>query len=371
MGSSSLSEREIQAAVDVLRSGNLRQGRRCQEFEQKFAEFVGSTHAVACASGTAALHLSYLSTLQPGDEVLIPSLSFVATASMAAAAGLTPVFCDVDPDTFLLDLTDAARRLTPRTRAIVPVHLFGNPCVIDDVGEFARKHRLKVIWDAAQAHGARYNGQDVGACGDVVCYSLYASKNLFVGEGGMICTNDQALAEQLAVLRDHGQWGKYQVTHIGFNYRMTEIAGAIGCVQLERLDAMLSRRSRNARLLRDGLNGVDGLISQRVTPNAEHAWHQFSVVVDNSRFGIGRDELAELLHGCGVASSVHYPHGLHQQPVFTETHGPTPLPVTELLTKNIISLPVHHDLADPEIESIIDAIRKISSSLKAPVEEEV
>ncbi len=367
LGSSALSEREIEAAIQVLRSGNLRQGEVCRRFEEKFAEFTGAAHAVACASGTAALHLSYLSMLQPGDEVLVPSLTFVATASMAVAAGLRPVFCDVDAETFLLDLKDAQARISSRTKAIVPVHLFGNPCAIDEIRAFAAKNGLKVIWDAAQAHGARYQGRDVGASDDLVCYSLYASKNLFVGEGGMVCTNDAGMAERIALLRDHGQTDKYEVVRIGFNFRMTEVAGAIGHTQLERLPQMLKRRSHNAELLIGGIADLPGLRAQRITHESEPAWHQFSVIVDEPRFGVGRDELAQLLRSRGVATGVHYPRGLHQQPVFESLYGRSTLPATEMLTRHIISLPVHHDLSDVQMESITGGIREIRSGLKAAV----
>ena len=177
-----LTEEEIAAAVKVLRSGFLRQGQECDSFEQEFAQKVGAKYAVTSASGTAALHLAYMTFLQPGEEVLVPSFTFIATGSMVTMAGGKPVFCDVDSETFLIDLEDAEKKITDRTRAIAPVHLFGNVCDVGAIQALAKKHDLVVVWDAAQAHGARYKGRDVGAFSDFVCYSFYPSKNMFVGE---------------------------------------------------------------------------------------------------------------------------------------------------------------------------------------------
>lgn len=185
-----LSEEEIVAAVKVLRSGALRQGKISEAFEHEFSEKVGAKYAVTCASGSAALHLAYMAFLEPGNEVLVPSFTFIATGSMVAMSGGKPVFCDVNPETFFIDLADAESRVTSHTRAIAPVHLFGNPCDIDAVKAFAEKHDLIIVWDAAQAHGAHFKGKDVGSFGDFVCYSFYPSKNMFVGEGGIICTDN-------------------------------------------------------------------------------------------------------------------------------------------------------------------------------------
>ena len=269
-----LTEAEIEAAVRVLRSGALRQGKECSAFEEEFAARVGAKFAVTSANGSAALHLAYLAFLQPGDEVLVPSFTFMATASMVTMTGGKPVFCDVDPHTFLLDLEDAARKVSPRTRAISPVHLFGNACEIDVVQTFSEKHHLVIVWDAAQAHGAEYRGRDVGSFGDFVAYSFYPSKNMFVGEGGMTCTDNDEYATKLRYLRTHGQTGKYLHTMLGLNYRMTDVEAALGREQLKRLDAMLAIRRRNGVQLNEGLAGIRGIQPQRVTQESLHAWHQ-------------------------------------------------------------------------------------------------
>lgn len=357
-----LTDAEIDAAVAVLRSGALRQGKVSAAFEASFAEKVGASHAVTCSNGSAALHLAYLACLQPGDEVLVPAFTFIATGSMASIMGATPIFCDVDPDTFLIDLDDAEQKLTEKTRAIAPVHLFGNPCDVDQIAQFAERNKLRIVWDAAQSHGAEFEGKDVGSCDDLVCYSFYPSKNMFVGEGGMVCTNDDELAEKIRYLRSHGQTGKYYHTSLGLNYRLTDVEAAIGLEQLKRLDSMLAIRRRNAEQLVAGLAPLDGISVQKLTPGGRHAWHQFCVLVDEQRFGLNRDTLSERLTAAGIMNGIHYPRGLHQQPIFQELYGARKLDVTERLAGQILALPVHHGLAKAEIDAVIAAVTACRSN---------
>ena len=353
-----LTEEEIQAAVEVLRSGNLRQNGQCEAFEREFALKVGSRYALTCANGTASLHLAYMSFLKPGDEVLVPSFTFMATGSMVAISGGRPVFCEIDPDTFLIDLEDAEKRVTARTRAISPVHLFGNPVEIAAVNDFAARHGLSVIWDAAQAHGAIWQGKDIGGFDDFVTYSFYPSKNMFVGEGGMICTNSEEFYQRMRSMRSHGETGRYYHTALGLNYRMTDVEASIGRKQLLRLDEMLAKRRLNAKILTAGLANVPGIRPQRVTHGGVHAWHQYCLLVDPDEFGCNRDCLAERLMEKGVASGVHYPRGLHQQPVFEKLYGPLKLPVTEKIAETILALPVHHGLTPENAETIVEAIKE-------------
>jgi perosamine synthetase len=353
-----LTEEEIEAAVDVLRSGNLRQNGQCEAFEREFASVVGAGHAVTCANGSASLHLAYMSFLKPGDEVLVPSFTFMATGSMVTMSGARPVFCDIDPETFLIDLADAERRVTERTRAIAPVHLFGNPVDAGAVADFAARHNLIVVWDAAQAHGASWDNHDVGSFGDFVCYSFYPSKNMFVGEGGMICTNNPDYDAKMRLLRSHGESGKYIHTLIGFNYRMTDVEAAIGRRQLLRLDRMLAQRRANAEVISSGLSDIPGIRPQKPTGRGVHAWHQYCVVVNAEEFGCNRDALAQKLKEKGVASGVHYPRGLHQQPVFQELYGPLSLPVTEKTAETILALPVHHGLSVDDASIVVEAVRQ-------------
>jgi len=359
MAEISLGEAEIAAAVAVLRSGSLRQGPECDAFEAEFAAKVGAGYAVTSASGSAALHLYYMAAMEAGDEVIVPAFTFIATASMPAFQGLRPRFCDVDPATFLIDLAHAETLVTERTRAIAPVHLFGNPCDVEAIQRFAHKHDLRIVWDAAQAHGATFGGRDVGGFGDAVAYSFYPSKNMFVGEGGMTTTDDPALYERMRHLRSHGQTGKYRHTMLGLNYRMTDVEAAIGRAQLKRLDDMVRRRRRNAAVLKEGISDLPGLDPQAETPGGEHAYHLFCVRVSPEAFGMDRDALGSALKESGVASAVHYPRGLHQQPVFVDMYGSEFLPETERLAQEILAIPVHHGLSDSDPHRIVDALWEI------------
>lgn len=362
MADTHLSEEEIQAAIRVLRSGALRQGLECDAFEHEFADTVGAEFAVTCANGSAALHLAYAAILQPGDEVLVPSFTFFATASMVIQSGMKPIICDVDPESYLIDLADAEKRLTPKTRAIVPVHLFGNACDVERVRDFTKAHRLKIIWDAAQAQGTLWRDKDIGGLEEAVCYSFYPTKNLFVGEGGMITTPDQEIAHRMRYLRTHGQTSKYTHTMVGWNYRMTDVEAAIGRAQLKRLPAMLATRQRNAKILTDGLSNIKGLKLQRITNNSQHAWHQFCLVVDESAFGLSRDGLMDHLKKAGIATAVHYPRAVHQQPIIEQLFGKYKLPVSEWLTQTIIALPVHHALSEDEVHMVVNTARKVAAA---------
>lgn len=358
MADTSLTEAEINAAIKVLRSGQFRQGPESDMFEKEFAAKVGAKHAVTSANGSTALQIAYMTFLKPGDEVIVPSFTFIATASMVAMAGGKPVFCDVDPDTFILDLKDAERKVTAKTRAISPVHLFGNPLDADEVNAFAKKHNLKVVWDAAQAHGATFKGRDVGSFGDFVSYSFYPTKNLFVGEGGMTCCADPEQDNILRHLRSHGQTGKYIHTLLGHNFRMTDVEATVGREQLKRLDGMLATRRRNAEILNSGFAGIPGISPQKITTGGVSAWHQYCALIDKERLGIDRDTLMARLKDKGVSTGVHYPRGLHQQPIFEDMYGKSTLPVTESLTERIVALPVHHGLSVEDAERIAQAVRE-------------
>ena len=365
-----LTDKEIEAATEVLKSGALRQGKHCEAFEVEFAEKVGAKYAVTSANGSSALHLFYMgmTDLERGDEVLVPGYTFIATASMPAYHGVKPVFVDVHPNTYLMDLDHAESLITERTKAISPVHLFGNPCDIDAITAFARKHGLKILWDAAQAHGASYKDKDVGGFDDAVSYSFYPSKNMFVGEGGITCTNDEDLAKNMRFMRSHGQTGKYYHTMLGLNYRMTDVEAAIGREQLKRLDDMVAIRRRNGKMLNEALADIPGVTPQQVTEGGEHAYHLYCPLINADEFGCDHEALAAGLQERGVQNGIHYPRGLHQQPIFEEMFGKVSLPVCESLSTEIIAIPVHHGLTESDIEQVIEAIKdcqKSSASLKA------
>ncbi len=359
----SLTDEEIEAAVAVLRSGRLRAGAVCEAFEEAFAAQVGARYALSVSSGTAALHLAYAALLQPGDEVLVPAFTFIATASMVSMVGARPVFCDVDPETFTLDVADARRRVTPRTRAVVAVHLFGNPADVAGIRALADEFGLKVIWDAAQAHGARYAGQDVGALDDVVCYSFYPSKNMTTGEGGMITTNDPVLYERMRLLRSHGERRRYEHVLLGFNYRLTDVMAAIGLRQLAKLPTWVAQRRAHARYLAERLADVPGLRPQKEQPGGESSYNLFTVVLDPDRFHGDRDTFVRLLQAENVGVAVHYPRPLHRQPVYAPEHGHLHLPVAEALSARVFSLPVHPHLSSADLEAIVRGVRKVARAL--------
>lgn len=360
----SLDEDEISEITAILRSGSLREGPVCRQFEETFAAHVGARYAVSVSSGTAALHIAYMALLEPGDEVLVPSFTFIATASMVAIVGAQPVFCDVDPQFFTLDVEDARRRVTERTKAIAPVHLFGNPCDIEAIKSLAAEYDLKIIWDAAQSHGAQYQGQDVGSFDDTVCYSFYPSKNMTTGEGGMITTNDEALYQKMKLLRGHGQSGKYYHTLLGFNYRLTDVMASLGLKQLAKLDGWIEQRRSNAHYLTEHLVQIPGIQPPVEQPAGKSSFNLYSILLDLKQFRCDRDEFIRLLRAENIGATVNYPRSLHQQPVFTEM-GETPsLPVSESLSRQILSLPAHPKLGKEQLDLVINAVSKVAEATR-------
>lgn len=345
---------------DVLESGLLRQGRRVKEFEALFAEKVGARHAYAVCNGTAALHVVYLSTVKPGDEVIVPSFTFLATASMVYYSMARPVFADIDPETFLVDLEDVKEKITPRTKAVVPVHLFGNAADIHGLQDLCDDHGLTLIHDSAQAHGTRYDGRDVGGIGDLGCYSFYPSKTLTTGEGGMVTTGDEGLYRIGVLLRAHGDEGRYRHVALGFNYRLTEMAAVLGLDQMRQFDGFLRRRRTCGEYLRREIGRMEGLYPQKVTPNVEHSYSYFSLTMDPEMFRCTRDQFLEALTAENIECAVHYPTSLTEQPVVKELLGPAPCPVSEAVSKRIFSLPMHPALTDEDLEYIVVGVEKVA-----------
>ena len=346
-----IAEDEIRAVVEVLRSGNLREGAICQAFEQEFAAAVDARFALTASSGTAALQMAYHALLQPGDQVLVPAFTFYATASMVLAAGGVPVFCDVDQQTLTLDVEDAARKVTKRTRAIAPVHLYGNAADVSRIRALAEANRLDVVWDAAQAHGTQYQKQDVGSLSGVCTYSFYPSKNMTTGEGGMVTTDREELIEPMKLLRSQGQSRKYWHTTLGYNFRMTDIQAAIGRGQLRRLPTWVAQRRANASYLRDRLS-CSALSVQLEQESSEHSYHQFSILLPASH---NRERFMSRLRENGVESAVHYPTPLHRQPAFEVYARGVSLPVSEDASDRILSLPVHPYLSEPDLQYVADS----------------
>ncbi|MBA7677232.1 GDP-perosamine synthase [subsurface metagenome] len=349
-----IGEEEIRAVTDVLRSGNLVQGDKVKEFEQAFARLVGTKYAVAVNSGTAALHIALLAHgIGNGDEVITSPFSFIATANSVLFTGAKPVFADIEEETFNISAGGILGRIGPETKAIMPVHLYGQPCDMEKIMEIAGEHNLAVIEDACQAHGASFKGSMVGSFG-TGCFSFYATKNMVTGEGGMITTDNEEIADKARMLRNQGQKERYLHKLLGYNYRMTDIAAAIGLVQLKKLPEFIKKRQENANYLSGKLK-VDGITTPSVASGCEHVFHLYTVrVTDECR--IGRDELARRLNEKGIGAGIYYPLPIHKQPLYSRTGFGDSLPVSEKLSGEVLSLPVHPQVSRGDLDFMVDVV---------------
>jgi perosamine synthetase len=329
-------------------------------FEEEFATFCEARHAVATANGTVALHLALaVLDIGPGDEVLVPDLTFIATANAVRYTGATPVLVDVDPATWGIDPEAVRRKLTPRTRAVIPVHLYGRPVDLDPLLELADQHGFAVVEDAAEAHGARYKGKRVGALGRIGAFSFYGNKIFTTGEGGAVVTNDPKLAARAAFLRDHAMdpQRRYFHSEVGFNYRMTNIQAALGCSQLEHAEEILRRRRAISQAYDAGLKGIPGLTGAVPLPWEESICWMYSVLVEPS-FGLDRDALSAELRARGVDSRPFFVP-LHEMPPYrTES----PFPVSTQLSRQGINLPSGTALTAAEIATVCQALRELANA---------
>jgi len=356
-----ISDEEIEAVVRILKSGMLAQGEEVKLFEEEFARYIDVKHAVAVANGTAALDIALKALgIGPGDEVITTPFTFIATANAILYQGAKPIFADIDLRTYNLDPNKVLEKITNKTKAIIVVHLYGQPADMKAFKEIAEDYKLLLIEDAAQAHGAEFEGRKVGGIGDVGVTSFYATKNMTTGEGGMITTNDDEVARKARLFRDHGQVRKYVHEVLGWNLRMTNIVAALGRIQLRRLDELNKIRARNAEKLTRGLQGVKGITLPYVDPRVKHVWHQYVIRVEQD-FPLSRDELAEYLREKSIETAVHYPIPIHHQPLYkrlgyTQDECPNAIEAS----KRVLSLPVHPLLSDEDIEYIVNAIREVS-----------
>lgn len=340
------------AAVDaVLVSGMLAQGSEVAEFEREFSQvLLDGRAAVAVNSGTSGLHLGLLAAgVGPGDEVIVPSFTFAATANSVALTGATPVFADIDPHSFCLDAASVASVITERTVGIMPVHLYGHPADMDALETLAAENGLKVFEDAAQAHDASWNGKKVGTFGTFGLFSLYPTKNMTSGEGGMVSTGDPEVERRLRLLRNQGMQRQYENELVGYNTRMTDIHAAIGRVQLTKVGSWTRQRQENAAFLNQNLSGV---VIPPVADAATHVYHQYTIRVSE-----GRDELAAALrHEYNIGTGVYYPIPNHRLPSFARSED---LPETEKAAAEVLSLPVHPSLTQTDLERIVGAVNKL------------
>ncbi len=348
-------EEERKAVLEVLDSGMLAQGPKVRAFEEAFARYVGRKHAIAVSNGTAALHLALLAHgIGKGHEVIVPPLTFFACAAAVLHCGARVRFADIERDTYTLDPGKLRRALTKKTRAIMPVHLFGQTASMDPIRELARENDLLVLEDACQAHGAEYKGRKAGALGDTACFSFYPTKNMTTTEGGMIVTDDDGVADRCRMLRDQGQSAKYMHDLVGFNYRMTDVCAAIGLVQLSKLDAFVRRRRETAHYFTDGLEEVRGLVPPAEPDDRVHAFYQYIVRVE--RFPMGRDDLVKFLNDRGVGSRPSYPMPMYAQRALAGTKHRR-CPVAERVIPKLLELPVHPLVSDADREAVVNAVR--------------
>lgn len=330
-----IGDEEREAVLEVLNSGIIAQGPRVREFELAFSEFTGTEFAIAVNSGTAALHIALLAhDIGKGDEVITTPFTFIATSNSILFTGARPVFVDIEEETFNIDPDRIQERITGKTRALLPVHLYGHPADMRAIMEIAEDHKLLVIEDACQAHGAEFNGKRVGSFG-TGCFSFYPTKNMTTSEGGMITTDDRRIAERARMLRDHGSRERYIHEILGFNLRMTDISAAIGLCQLRKLPEFNRRRIENAQTLNRLIHN-ERIITPRVRENCKHVFHQYTIRVTDDR-----DRIVNILNEKGIGTGIYYPIPIHKQKLYKDLGYNETLPVSERLANEVISLPVH------------------------------
>jgi dTDP-4-amino-4,6-dideoxygalactose transaminase len=320
------------------------------QFEKNYAKFAGVKHAIAVNTGTAALHSAIAAAgVKQGDEVVLPSFTFVATAEAVVLAGGKPVFTDIDPQTFNISPVEIEKAVTKKTKLIVPVDLYGLPADIKPIREIAVKHDLAVVEDAAQAHGATYDGAPAGASADAACWSLYASKNITTGEGGVVTTGSDEMAETVRQIRTHGEKAKYASLMLGNNYRMSEIQAAIGLVQLAKLPAFAAKRRENAKRLTKILSKTDRLQLPEDPKEGRHSWYLYTVRLNNAT-ETERNKVVEELRKKEIGAEVYYINPVHLMPYYRDQFGGRKLPETEKAAKQVFSLPVHPSVTEEQID---------------------
>ena len=345
-------EEELALLTEVLQSGIVAQGPKVAELEQEFTKLSGTKFAIATSSGTTALHVALLAHgVGPGDEVITSPFTFIASANSILFTGASPRFVDIRPDTFNIDPMLIEAAITPRTKAIMPVHLYGLMADMEPIMDIARRHNLAVIEDSAQAHGATYRGRPAGSFG-TGCFSLYATKNMTSAEGGMVTTDDPEIADNVKLLRAHGMRVRYYHDILGYNFRLTDLHAAVGLAQIRKLPGFNARRRMNAQFFNQH-------IKRALTPcepdGYEHVWHQYTIRLTN----VDRDAAVEKLKQAGVGTGVFYPVPVHHQKVYLDRGYKDHLPVAEEVAKQVISLPVHTALTPSDLETIVAAVESL------------
>ncbi len=368
-----IDEEEIRSVVETLKSGWLTTGMKVKRFEEDFARYLGSSHAIAVNSCTAALHLALEAVgIEEGDEVIVPTMTFTASAEVVLYLKAKPVLVDCLPDTFNIDPDRLQRAITPRTKAIIPVHFGGQPCDMGRILEIARRHNLYVIEDAAHALPAKYRGKTVGTIGDITCFSFYATKTITTGEGGMATTQNPEWAARMRMMSLHGishdAWKRYakegswyyEVLRPGFKYNLTDIGAAIGIEQLKKCDAFGASRNRIATAYDKGFSALPEIQTPVCGPDLQHAWHLYVIQLRPDRLKITRDQFIEALKEQGIGTSVHF-IPLHLHPYYRDKFGyaPDDFPRATEAYHRIISLPIYPKMTDSNIDHVIDAVTQV------------
>jgi dTDP-4-amino-4,6-dideoxygalactose transaminase len=373
-----IGKEEINAVVETLESGWITTGPKTKSFEEAFARHIGARHAIAVNSCTAALHLSLEAIgLKEGDEVLLPTLTFTATAEVVTYFKAKPVLVDVDPVHFNLSVDDTQRKITPKTRCIIPVHFAGHACPMDPILDLAKSKKLAVIEDAAHAIPAKYKGRNIGTLSAMTAFSFYATKTLATGEGGMVTTDDDALADRIRMMRLHGMsrdaWKRYradgnwryEIIEAGYKYNLTDLQSALGLVQLARCMEMWKSRARIAQKYTQALASMEAYHSLPVASDVQHAWHLFVVLVDPSKLCIHRDQVIEELRERGIGTAVHF-IPLHLHRYYREKWGyhTGDFPIAEEYFDRCISLPIYPGMTDEDVTQVIEALDEIATKFR-------
>jgi dTDP-4-amino-4,6-dideoxygalactose transaminase len=356
-----IDDEERQEILKVLDEGILTSasnfgGKRVQDFERLLADFLHVKHAIAVNSGTAALHASILAAgIKESDEILIPSFTFVATANSVACTGAKPVFVDIEKDTYTMDPLDLENKITKKTRAIIPVHLYGHPAKMDEIKEIANKHSIIVIEDACQSLGSTYDGKQTGTLGQMGCFSMYASKVLTSGEGGAITTDSDEFAEKLRMIRNHGMVNGYDTRIIGFNMRLPEISAAIAKTQMKKIQSMLDKRASNARKLGQLLSNKikdKNIVLPHENQRTKYNWYLYTVALNDSR-----DKVKKFLNDSGIGATIYYDPPVHQTPFYSKFYNGE-LEITEWASKSVLSLPVHPSITEKDLDFMANKVEE-------------
>lgn len=347
-----IGENELKNVIEAIKSGWVSsKGPFIEEFEENFSSYIGVKYGIATSNGTVALHLA-LTALEIGhkDEVMVPALTFASVANAVLYTGATPVFVDSHPDYWCINPSKLEEKITKKTKAIIPVHLYGNPCNMDPIMKTAKDYNLYVIEDCAEAHGAEYKDRKVGTFGDIACFSFYGNKIITTGEGGMCLTNDEDLAQKIRVLRDHGMDIKRRYWHevIGFNYRMTNLQAALGVAQLEKIDNFIERKRKTAKIYGSFLKNVHGVVLHPEMPWAKNVYWLYSILINDKCYGISRDELMAKLAENGIETRRFF-YPMHFMPPYKKYAANCQFPVTEKLSSSGINLPSSVKLTEKEI----------------------